>query len=170
MAGRAEAILNAAEIRIRDGGYNGFSFRDLAADVGVKSSSVHFHFPTKEILVAAVVRRYVERLEAALDEEEGAGATPVQAWRSVFRRALIEDGRMCLCGVLGAEIGGLPPEVAEEAGRFFTRGIDRLTRSESGAGLEKADAIRILATLEGAMVMAKVLGDPLSFDLATRRL
>lgn len=167
MTGRAEAILNAAEIRIRDAGYNGFSFRDLATDVGVKSSSVHFHFPTKEALVAAVVRRYVERLESALDEEEAAGAAPVEAWRTIFRRALIEDGRMCLCGVLATEIEGLPPEVAEEARRFFTRGIDRL--ASSGA-VGKADAIRVFAMLEGAMVMAKALGDPDSFDMATNGL
>lgn len=164
MTGRAEAILNAAEIRIRDAGYNGFSFRDLATDVGVKSSSVHFHFPTKEALVAAVVRRYVERLEAALDEEEAAGAAPVAAWRTIFRRALINDGRMCLCGVLATEIEGLPPEVAEEARRFFTRGVDRLVNS---GAVGKADAIRIFAMLEGAMVMAKALDDPDSFDMAT---
>ena len=39
----------------------GFSFRELAADVGVKSSSVHYHFPTKEALAAAVIRRWAER-------------------------------------------------------------------------------------------------------------
>ena len=42
------AIMDAAERRMRIGGFNGFSFREIAADVGVKSSSVHYHFPTKE--------------------------------------------------------------------------------------------------------------------------
>jgi AcrR family transcriptional regulator len=54
------AILNAAEARMRLGGFNGFSFRDIAADVGVKSSSVHYHFPTKETLAAAVIHRYTD--------------------------------------------------------------------------------------------------------------
>ena len=43
----AAAIMDAAERRMRIGGFNGFSFREIAADVGVKSSSVHYHFPTK---------------------------------------------------------------------------------------------------------------------------
>ena len=51
------AIMDAAERRMRIGGFNGFSFREIAADVGVKSASVHYHFPTKENLAAAVTRR-----------------------------------------------------------------------------------------------------------------
>src|ERR1700720_895295 len=44
------AILDAAERRMQIGGFGGFSFREIAADVGIKSSSVHYHFPTKENL------------------------------------------------------------------------------------------------------------------------
>lgn len=44
-----EKILAAAEKRVRHVGYNAVSFRDLAADVGVKSSSVHYHFLKKKI-------------------------------------------------------------------------------------------------------------------------
>jgi len=39
-------ILDLAETLIRQNGYNGFSFRDIASGVGVKSSSVHYYFPT----------------------------------------------------------------------------------------------------------------------------
>ena len=52
-------------------------------------------------------------------------------------------------------------------GVFFTRGIARLTASGGGTAIGKADAVRIFAMLEGAMVMAKALGDPDSFDMAT---
>jgi TetR/AcrR family transcriptional repressor of nem operon len=48
------AIMDAAERRMQLGGFGGFSFREIAADVGIKSSSVHYHFPTKEDLAAAV--------------------------------------------------------------------------------------------------------------------
>ena len=51
-ANTVEAIMDAAERRIRELGYNGFSFRDIAADVGIKSASVHHHFPTKPALAA----------------------------------------------------------------------------------------------------------------------
>jgi TetR/AcrR family transcriptional repressor of nem operon len=164
--GRAEEILDAAERRIREAGYNGFSFRDLAEDVGVRSASVHHHFPTKAALGAAVARRYTDRFIAALDGV--AGHELAAAWRAAFRRALQEDGRMCLCGVLGAEAGALPPEVAAEARRFFERGADLLAGAQEVQDASARDAgLRILATLEGAMLLARALGDLTAFDRAT---
>jgi AcrR family transcriptional regulator len=43
----AERLMDLAEAHMRNGGYAGFSFRDLAAELGIKSASVHHHFPTK---------------------------------------------------------------------------------------------------------------------------
>lgn len=166
-----ETIMDAAERRIRELGYNGFSFRDLAADVGIKSASVHHHFPTKPALAAAVARRYGERFEAAVAEEQAGGENCVAAWRNVFRRSLREDGRMCLCGVLGAEAGGLPPEVVAEARRFFERGIDSLAAASGRSGAPaRTEALRVIAALEGAMLLARALGDSAAFDQAVAHL
>lgn len=162
---RADEIMDAAERRIRDGGYNGFSFRDIAADVGIKSASVHHHFPTKAALAATVARRYTDRFLAAIDDERAKGVVP--AWRDAFRRALEADGKMCLCGVLGAEVGTLPPEVAAEARRFFESGAAQLAQAQGSGADDRQAALRVLATLEGAMVLARALGDPSVFDDAT---
>jgi len=43
----AEQLMDLAEAHIRDAGYGGFSFRDLAAEIGIKSASVHHYFPPK---------------------------------------------------------------------------------------------------------------------------
>ena len=56
----------------------------------------------------------------------------ISAYRSAFREALERDGRMCLCGVLGAEAGVLPPEVVQEIQSFFRRCIDDLTQRIGG--------------------------------------
>lgn len=166
MASKASEIMDAAERRIREAGYNGFSFRDLAVDVGVKSASVHHHFPTKAALASAVARRYAEQFLGAVEHEPDDRL--VAAWRAAFRRALREDGRMCLCGVLGAEVGALPPEVAAEARLFFERGALALARAHGEAGPASQDAgLRTLATLEGAMLLARALNDPDAFDRAT---
>jgi AcrR family transcriptional regulator len=58
----AEQLMCLAEAHIRDAGYGGFSFRDLAAELGIKSASVHHHFPTKATMAAAVARRYRDRI------------------------------------------------------------------------------------------------------------
>lgn len=148
------AILDAAEARIRRGGYNGFSFRELAADVGVKSASVHYHFPTKEALAAAVARRYRERFLGAIERDIAAGFDVTAAWKTGFQRAVAADGGMCLCGALGAAADALPEAVRQEACAFFNAALGQMTTS----GLSLAKATQILASLEGAMLLANSLG------------
>lgn len=163
MSDTADSILDAAEERIRRGGYSGFSFREIAADIGVKSSSVHYHFPTKERLAASVARRYTDRFAEAVDARYSQGEDIVSAWRSVFREALDRDGRMCLCGALAATAHDLADEVKQEVRRFFALGIDRLITG----GLSRNAAIQVLATLEGAMLAANVMDDRSMFEDGT---
>ncbi len=162
MSETVDAIMNAAERRIRSAGYGGFSFRDIATDVGVKSASVHYHFPTKDALVAAVARRYNDRIAAAVATAITGGASAQDAWQQVFRSALQDGARMCLCGSLGATSGDLAPEVAQEVRRFFDLGVESLMHD----GLSRQEATRMLATLEGAILMAAVHDDVAIFDAA----
>ncbi|WP_330217737.1 TetR/AcrR family transcriptional regulator [Allorhizobium undicola] len=161
-----DAIMDAAERRIRSSGYDGFSFRDIAADVGVKSASIHYHFPTKEKLAAAVARRYTDRFVTAVEQRVAGGEDIVRASREVFRDALCKDGKMCLCGALGATASDLSDEVRYEVQRFFRLGLDRFQQ----AGLAPVDAVRVLAVLEGAMLTANVLEDRSLFDASTEGL
>ncbi|MEO0371860.1 MAG: TetR/AcrR family transcriptional regulator [Pseudomonadota bacterium] len=164
MSDRRDAILDVAERRIRAHGYSGFSFRDVAHDVGIKSASVHYHFPTKSDLAAAVAKRYRERFSDALKGKERQGIARVHAWRSLFHSALKRDGLMCLCGILAVEGTSLPEQVAHEARAFLEFGIASLDEARPGEG------VRILSQLEGAMLIARSAGDPDIFAQATENL
>ena len=160
----AERILDAAEDRIRAYGFHGFSFRDLAADVGIKSASIHYHFPSKADLGVRVTRRYTDRFMSALpDPEETARAICLETYRRAFRAAIVGDGRMCMCGMLSAEVDGLPDEMRREVRRFVDRNIEWLRRC---LGTED-EAWRVFALLEGAMIAARGAGEPWVFDRAT---
>src|ERR1700761_352664 len=102
MSDVAIAIMDAAERRMRGGGFNGFSFREIAGDVGIKSSSVHYHFPTKEKLAAAVVHRYTDRLGEKVDAAVAKGADPYEMLASAFRGTVHSANRMCPVTVLAA--------------------------------------------------------------------
>src|SRR3981081_1056936 len=158
--------MDLAETHIRDAGYRGFSFRDLAAELGIKSASVHHHFPTKAALAAAVVRRYRDRfLPTVASRSNETGDDAISAYRSAFRKALERDGRMCLCGVLGAEAGVLSPEVTAEVQSFFRRCIDNLARRIGGPDA-LGRSFHVMATLEGGMVLARAYRDIEAFDHA----
>lgn len=174
MDNKEQDILRAAERMVREGGYNAFSFRDIANEVGIRSASVHYHFPTKEDLGAAVAAYYTDKFLGALGEPEElvmAGKDPIKAYVKAFRDALVKDKRMCLCGLLGAEINGLPPKVVAEARVFFERNLDWLTRAytlQKGEKGGKDKAVQTLAVLEGAMIVSNTLGNNESFDAAVQ--
>ena len=156
-----DTILDAAEARARSGGYHGFSFRDLAADVGVKSSSVHYHFPTKADLAETLTRRYTERARDHLGAHGDLSADEAIARvTNLFEAALLTDDKMCLCGLFGAERDALPPEVTIATAAFFRLLIDYLTDALEG---DEARAAAIVAQLEGGLILARTLDDPAMF-------
>ena len=157
------AIMDAAERRIQLGGFGGFSFREIAADVGVKSSSVHYHFPTKEDLAAAVIRRWAEETSNSSTRNWRRDPDPVRVWTNAFRGTALSEGRMCPCTVLGAASQDLPPEVAREVKGFFKMCLDKLVAE----GLSPSNAAEVLSTITGALVIANALGDTAAYDRAT---
>lgn len=169
MSDTAERLMDLAEGHISDAGYNSYSFRDLASEAGIKSSSVHHHFPTKAALTVAVMHRYTDKVLAAVADATAGGADVVSAYLAVFRDVLQTTGRMCMGGALGAETVGLPAEVAQAARDFFTRVTGDLAERLGGPD-PRARAVQIFATLEGAMILARALGDTDVFDQATAAL
>ena len=160
------AIMNAAERRMQLGGINGFSFREIAADIGIKSSSVHYHFPTKEDLAAAVIRRWSGRTSKNIDAALEKDADSVRVWTKAFRGTAISEGHICPCTVLGAASQDLPPEVATEVRKFFEMCLEKLVAN----GLSASGASEFLSTITGALVIANALGDAAVYDRATRQL
>src|SRR5260370_37541243 len=159
MTETAERLMDLGEARIREAGSRGFSFRDLAAAIGINSASVHDHCPTKAGMAAAVARRYgVRFFEVVARRDDESGDDAIAIYRSAFRSAIERDGRMCLNGVLGAEAGGLPPEVAAEIEMFFRRCIDDLSSRIGGADAV-ARAFHVMAALGGGLILARAYCD-----------
>jgi TetR/AcrR family transcriptional repressor of nem operon len=172
---KKQQLLKAAEVKVRSGGYSNFSFRELAKEVGIKSASVHYHFPTKADLGAELARQYTDNFMHLLGdpaEIKKSGESPIQVYATQFRRALLEDNKMCLCGLLGAEIDCLPEKVKQETKRFFRLNLDWLQvayKLNDPIDVERK-AASTLSLLEGAMMVSKALGDNCFFDQATNGL
>ena len=169
---KKQALLKAAEDKVRSGGYSNFSFRELAKEVGIKSASVHYHFPTKADLGAELARQYTDDFIGLLGdpkEIKEAGLSPISMYTTQFRRALLEDKQMCLCGLLGAETDCLPEKVKIETKRFFKLNLEWL--QEAHKLHDPIDVVQkaahTLSLLEGAMMVSKALDDYKFFDQAT---
>jgi TetR/AcrR family transcriptional regulator, transcriptional repressor for nem operon len=161
-----DAILNAAELRMQQGGFAGFSFREIAADVGIKSSSVHYHFPTKDELAAAVIRRWAEYTSELIDKGLDKDPDPVRVWTKAFRGTAYSEAHMCPCAALATASQDLPEPVAKEVKGFFKMCQDKLVAE----GLSPSKAAEVLSTITGALIVANALGDTAEYDRATRDL
>jgi TetR/AcrR family transcriptional repressor of nem operon len=156
--------MDAAERHIRVGGYDAFSFRDLAAEVGVKSSSVHYHFPTKEKLAAEVIHRYTTRVAEFVDGLFESQPDPVKVMTKAFGTPVHSSERLCPCVVLGAAIFDLPAEVSAEVRGYYRMWFDKL----AARGLPEAKASVIMSTLLGAQMLAAVFDDVNRYDDAAQ--
>ena len=165
------ALLDSAEELAQTRGLNAFSFHDLARRVGISKASVHHHFPTKADLARQLTVRYREQFAAELASINEGARSPrrkLQLFAGLFRRTLTDDDRLCLCGVLAAEYATLPKAVQCEVRLFFDEaeqwlkgvleegrkgGVFKLTQPSG------AIAKTFLATLEGAMIVARTFDD-----------
>lgn len=170
MSETIDKLMDVAESGIRLRGYHAVSFRDLADELGIKSSSVHYYFRQKEDLGLAVVERYAARVFAAVKEAAAGARSPADNLRalcSVYRLALTDSDRICLCGMLGAESSGLPDRLAAAVAAFFEANIDWIAKflpKDLPPKTRRGKAAHILATLQGAMIVAGTLKSHKVFD------
>ncbi|MEM7320276.1 MAG: TetR/AcrR family transcriptional regulator [Pseudomonadota bacterium] len=166
-----EKILEAAERRVRKAGFAEMSFRDLASDVGIKSASVHYHFPTKFDLGEALVEKYAKQFGARLSEIDiGDLQNALERFVGLYAEALVVDEAICLCAIMGAESIGLPQKVNQKTRAFFKMNADWLEDLfETHLADRKTDIVAmIVAALEGAIIVASVSRDRAVFDRVAR--
>ncbi len=124
-----EAILESAQRLVQQSAFNGFSYADVASEVGVRKASLHHYFATKGELGVALIERYISDFAAALEQIGTRAASPedklaLYVWH--YRGTLASE-RMCLCGMLAAESATLKPVLAQKLKRFFLQQTTWLT-------------------------------------------
>jgi len=179
--GTAERILDSAERLVQARGFNGFSYADVAAELGITKASLHYHFPGKAELGEALVVRYAHRFSvalAAVDRRLDDPVAKLDAYADLYGD-VVRDRRMCLCGMLAAEYATLPDPMRTAVVAFFDEseawlervldeGRDRGVLRFDGAA---RDAARLVVSgLEGAMLVARPYADLTRFEAAASRL
>lgn len=168
-----QAVMAAARSMVQARGYNSLSFRDLAKEVGVKSSSIHYYFPTKGDLGAALAHEYtdefLEYLNGVLSASKDS-ASCIKSYAEVFRATLVRENRMCLGGIMAAEYADLADEVKAKVHRFTHSLVDWLTRAleleprDLDAAALRKWAFAIFAAIEGAQLTARGCEDVQVYD------
>lgn len=168
-----QTILQAARRVVQARGYNALSFRELAKEVGIKSASIHYHFPTKGDLGAALARRYTEDTTVYLDQLLAESHDPtamMKAYTAAFRAALENDNRMCLCGIMAAEHHDLPVEVRVEVDGFTEANVRWLAKvlalkqPDAQPDALERQALSVFAAIQGAQLVSRGRNDIAVYD------
>ncbi|GLK73342.1 TetR/AcrR family transcriptional regulator [Ancylobacter dichloromethanicus] len=176
----SDDILTCARSLIVAGGYNGFSYADIADVVGIRKASIHHHFPSKADLVRTLVARYRKEAEAGMANLERQVSDPLERLRFYlgYWEACITDASapFCVCALLASQLPVLPEQVGVEVRAHF-RALSAWLASllERGAlhgrlqlvGSPSAEAETFMATVHGAMLSARAYGDPKIFAVVT---
>ena len=160
-------IVRHAQRLIQERGYNGFSYRDLAALIGIKTSSIHYYFPQKEDLLLAVVQQYQARWHAAVQAiDPGLSAdAKLRAYVDVHRRAFCGTEQICLAAALAADLASLPATVRQALQDFYRANEEWLAAVLDQGAREGslrvpgdlANAARAMfAALQGSLVGARL--------------
>jgi TetR/AcrR family transcriptional regulator, transcriptional repressor for nem operon len=180
-ADTAERILDSAERLVQSRGFNGFSYADVAAELGVTKASLHYHFPGKAELGQALIGRYAARFAQALEQIDARGGdAPVKlaAYARIYADVL-RDRRMCLCGMLAADYETLPEPMRDAVLGFFDDNEAWLAdvfeqgRAEGSLRLDgspREAARALVGGLEGALLIARPYGEVARFEAAAIRL
>jgi TetR/AcrR family transcriptional repressor of nem operon len=180
-ADTAQRILDIAERLVQTRGFNGFSYADVAGALQVTKASLHYHFPTKAELGRRLLERYQRNFLAALQGIDGAGGPAGEKLRRYARiyADVLKANRLCLCGMLASDYATLPKPMRDDVRRFFDAnerwlvGVLEAGRARGELAFDgpAAETARmIVASLEGAMMLARSYGEVERFDAAAERM
>lgn len=165
-----QSIVDVAQELVQSRGFNAFSYRDLAERVGIKTSSIHYHFPTKGDLATALVERYRAKMRGARERIESQYARPVlqfEAFLGLLCATFERENMICLCGMLATDAATLPADAREQVRGFFEDNESWLARvleagREAGElrfeGETEPAAHALFCAMQGAMIGAATFG------------
>lgn len=176
-----EQLLEHTLVLVRQRGFNGFSYRDLAERVGVKTSSIHYYFPSKEDLLTAAVTEYSARISGYVRDIDTSLPVAEQA-RAYLRpwHATAGGDAICLVGMLSTETLLLPEAVHRILKDFYrlneswlTRLLEsvprngRATQSHAMPLPPQSMAQAVFGALQNGLVVARLFGAPQRIEAAS---
>lgn len=164
-ASTREQLVSHAQALIRQHGYNGFSYRDLAEQIGVKTASIHYHFPSKDDLLLEAVEDFSRKSIASLLSLDTIENAAERLDRYTLRFGDIPQGQICMCGMLSADLASLSDRV-----RDALQGLYRLNErwlakvvadgvkdgSLKSSGDSDADGRWLFSAIQGALMGSRL--------------
>jgi len=165
-------LKDIATATVQRGGIYAVTMRELGKAVGIKSSSVMYHFENKDGLLREITMDYRDEFFTMLAEVEIKKTDLRQklfALLDIFKDALGER-KYCLFGMMAAEVQYLDKPTRKIVESFFDRlasWIEKQIKESHHQALKKhavSHARMLISGLEGALLLDKATGSQKNLD------
>jgi TetR/AcrR family transcriptional regulator, transcriptional repressor for nem operon len=157
-------IVKKASVRLREKGAHGIGVADLMKDAGLTHGGFYAHFDSREALV---IEAFVDAMDRSIERwRKLAETTPPEQRLSAivdfYLTSLHRDdpGHGCAISTLGAEIARESPKTRKAFAAKLEQMIDLLALQIPDIPRKAArkQAIGVIATMIGTLVMARIAG------------
>lgn len=165
-----ERIVAVAARAIRRSGYDGTGVADIMKEAGLTHGAFYSHFASREAMLAEAAGQACAESAAAVAHVV-ATVPPAQALEAMVRAYLskehldhIEGG--CPLAALGSETSRQAAEVRRVTTRHIKEMVDLAARQSPNWGQPAAHAraLATIATMVGALLLARAVDDPALSD------
>jgi TetR/AcrR family transcriptional regulator, transcriptional repressor for nem operon len=109
-----ETIIALADVLIREKGFNAFSFHDISKTIGIKTSSIHYYFPTKSDLCISIIQNQEKLLRKVIEDAEGKDPlVRLKRFIAVYSQ-MVTENKVCLVGSLCTDLNTVEEPVKKE--------------------------------------------------------
>ncbi len=176
-----EVIIQEAEAVILRKGFCDLSYKEISDRTGVLPAEIHFNFPSKDDLGCTVIQRARLTFKewAKNIHHDTSPKEKMDAYFATYRATLLAGDKICLAGILGAELNTLPIVMQNEL-RFYYMERQKWLEQVLYDGLYggtfmfkdtvEEKALYILASLQGGLQIARINEDNDIFFTICRQL
>lgn len=168
----SERILDVAQDFIMERGYKAFSYKDISEKIGIKTSSIHYHYPSKSDLGKKLARRYTCIMSDEIKKIDESTSDPIDKLKkyfNIFYEGLKSGTRVCPIAMLSSDYANLPEDIRIELIELIrSQEIWLAGVLESGLGTKKFNftgsagdkAKAVFFAIEGATIASRVFSEP----------
>lgn len=168
---RKQQIIELSADLLREKGFSGFSYQDLAKALGINKASVHHHFPQKVDLGLALCGWTQEWLQQGFEHFDASSQSPSERlnhYLATAARHTFNEQKICPVSALSSELVRLPPLMQQrlaELAEFELNWIEQvINAAQQAEELKKMASPKDMAQLfvhscKGALYYGRLEGD-----------
>lgn len=152
-----EKIVTEAITFITTRGTNAFSYKDISKEIGIKTSSIHYYFPTKNDLIVAVLEHVIQKNKE--DRKRNNYSNMKSALRGYIDEHVLirEQNKVSVIAALAADINTLEPQIKAILNNYIEEEIDYLAQILNKGEKENLFVYKATPRIQALMILTNLL-------------